>query len=166
VTLTIGRSLHEITGITVVEMYDFNISSANRLEYDDLVAKTLNLSRRIDSWRKSCSPFQVPLKDPNSRVSVSSNFGPEKYEVLLSIHYYRAILLVNEPLLIGALERSAPSNGHSPGILQDVATSLLIRDFAAAKELSEILSCIVRFDFAFLRRNAIWWICNYGGEFY
>lgn len=146
-------------------MYNFNISSANHTDYDDLVTKTLKLSRQIDTWRKSSSPFQVPVADSTTCASTSGSLGAEKYEVLLSIHYYRTVLLVNGPLLMGTLESVARCDGLVPDISQDVATSLLKRDFVATKELSKILSCIVQGDPAFFRRNASWWICNYGGEF-
>lgn len=92
--------------------------------------------------------------------------GTGKYEALLSIHYYRTVLLVNGPLLSSVLERSALPDSDDSDILQDVSVSMLKRDFAATKELSEMLSFISRGNPAFFGCNAIWWMCNYGCQYH
>ncbi|KAH6974335.1 fungal-specific transcription factor domain-containing protein [Ilyonectria sp. MPI-CAGE-AT-0026] len=154
-------SLHEITGSAVDEVYNFNISASNDIDFDEVAAKTFDLSRRIDRWRQSCQPFKIPNRDLKS-YTTSMGMGARKYEALLSIHYYRTVLLVNGPLLSSVLERSALCHSDDSDVLQDVSVSMLRRDFAATKELSGMLSFISRGNPAFFGCNAIWWMCNYG----
>ncbi|KAH7007465.1 fungal-specific transcription factor domain-containing protein, partial [Ilyonectria destructans] len=163
--LTTYSSLHEITGSAVDEVYNFNISASNHIDFDEVAAKTFDLSRRMDRWRQSCQPFKIPNRDLKS-YTTSMGMGAGKYEALLSIHYYRTVLLVNGPLLSSVLERSALSHSGDSDILQDVSISMLKRDFAATKEFSEMLSFISRDNPAFFGCNAIWWMCNYGGNYH
>lgn len=147
------------------EVYNFNISASNHIDFDEVAAKTFDLSRKIDRWRQNCQPFKIPNRDLKS-CTTSMGMSAGKYEALLSIHYYRTVLLVNGPLLSGVLERSALSHSDDSDILQDVSVSMLRRDFAATKQLSEMLSFISRGNPAFFGCNAIWWMCNYGGKYH
>lgn len=158
------RSLHEIMGITVESVYGSNISSSSCLSLEELVARTLDLSLRLGRWRNSGMAVGIIASNVDFNRWSPSLFDVERNSILTSIFYYRTVLLVHGSLLMVILEMATNGAAEvSSGILQDTVQSLLKNDFVAVTEFHHLIRGILQHKPSFLKRNAIWWTCNYAG---
>ncbi|PHH69692.1 hypothetical protein CDD83_5647 [Cordyceps sp. RAO-2017] len=152
-------SLHEILGMTVDSIYSANISSSSRLALGELVAKTVDLSWRLEQWRDGVGGIS-PNADFTSWSAAA--FDSERYAILLSIFHYRSMMLMHGSLLMRVLERVTGSGQDaSSGALQDAALSLLRNYLRAIREWLRLISGILRHRRSFLNGNAVWWTSNY-----
>ncbi|VUC25453.1 unnamed protein product [Clonostachys rosea] len=154
--------LHQITGQAIDDIYDYNMGLSGQLDFDDLVAKTVNLSKMLTQWRGNSSPFEIRQHDFKSSIPLAGTSRAEILENLLSIHYYRTTLLANGQLLLRVLQEKTSVRPEDMDISHQIAILSLQRDYAAAKELSSLLSGISTSDSGFFESNATWWVCNYG----
>lgn len=123
--------------------------------------QTLDLVQRMDDWSNSLSPFNVPVElDSSERTLAFSEI--EKHGIILSIHYYRTMLVASGPILLTVVQEAAQDR-PPPSILRDVTREILKRDLAAATELQDLISRLLHGNRPFFKRNAIWWTCNYAG---
>jgi hypothetical protein len=135
------------------------------LSFDDLVAKTVDLSRKLDQWRVNLSPFEIRQHDLKSSIPLTGTSRAEGFQNLLAIHYYRTVLLANGQLLLRILQERTSIRLEDMDISHQIAISSLQRDYTAAKELCWLLSSISTLHSGFFESNATWWVCNYGGEY-
>ncbi|CAG9991517.1 unnamed protein product [Clonostachys byssicola] len=155
-------NLHRITGQAIDDIYDHNMGISDHMSFDDLVAKTVDLSRKLDQWRVNSSPFEICQHNLKSSIPLIGTSRAEGFENLLSIHYYRTVLLANGQLLLRILQESTSIRLGDMDISHQIAIAPLQRDYTAAKELSWVLSIISTSNSGFFESNATWWVCNYG----
>ncbi|KAK1765888.1 C6 transcription factor [Phialemonium atrogriseum] len=156
-------SLHEIMGISIDSIYGCNIGSPSDLAPGDLIAKTIELLSRLGQWRDGISPFGILSQKSDLNTWCASKFHTERYMLLLSIYYYKTVMLASGPVLIAVLERAVDpaADGAAVGILQDASASVLKSDLQALKEFQRIIRGILQHDRPFFKRNAVWWVCNF-----
>ncbi|KAK7423657.1 hypothetical protein QQX98_000847 [Neonectria punicea] len=93
-------SLHQTMGVAIDSIYSSNISSSNNLILEDLVLKTMDLSRQLDSWYADAGSSRVMVPALGCSLRSTIIFDNCKHDIMLTIYYYRAVLLVNGPLLV------------------------------------------------------------------
>ncbi|CAM1505903.1 Fc.00g115400.m01.CDS01 [Cosmosporella sp. VM-42] len=155
-------SLHEIMGTTMDSIHGSNISPSNRLALTDLVAKTLDLSLKLSQWRNTNLPSRLIGSDVDFSTWASHDFDAARNTIIISIFYYRTMMLIHGSLLMFALELATNLSPEiAPTIVQDTIQSLLKNDYAAVTEFHNLIRGIFRNQQSFLKNNAIWWTCNY-----
>lgn len=152
-------------GISVDSIYGCNIGSPSDLAPGDLIAKTIELLSRLGQWRDGISPFGILSQKSDLNTWCAAEFHTERYVLLLSIYYYKTVMLASGPVLIAVLERAIDpaADGAAVGILQDTSASVLKSDLQALKEFQRIIRGILQHDRPFFKRNAVWWVCNFTG---
>ena len=149
-------------GTTVDSLYSSNISSSSRLALGDLVAKTIDLSWRLEQWRESVAPPGIITSSVDFSTWSATAFETERFTILLSIFHYRTMMLSHGSLLMRVLERVTSSGQDaSSGVLQDAALSLLKNYLLVLKEWLQLIQGIILHNRPFLNSNAVWWTCNY-----
>ncbi|CAK7200456.1 hypothetical protein SEUCBS139899_003151 [Sporothrix eucalyptigena] len=106
-------ALHEIMGVAVETIYGANIGVAPLLSSDattqprELVAKTMELLFRLQTWQAQIRPFGILTGHQAERffgVWSAAKFQAERYSIALSVYYYKTVMLVCAPLLMRVLE--------------------------------------------------------------
>lgn len=155
-------SLHQIVGITLDSIYSSNIG-ATQMQPRDLTLKAIELQDQLERWRDHNAHFAI-LSSKSDLSSWSADmFQPEAHVILLSLFYYRTVMLVSTPVLMAVLEQvTNPASGSElSGMLRDVSASVLKRDWEAIRRFQKTLSAILRNARPFLKANAVWWVCNF-----
>lgn len=142
-------------GKVVDSLYNYNISTTKKLPFNELVSRTMAHAVELQDWRASVCSLN-PAALPNS-------IGAERYEIILLLYYYRAYMHIHSPLLNAVLEKKtqlAPDAENQP-VLYSAAIALLREYLAMVQNLLRLLYHIMQHDPLFLKRNVVWWLCNY-----
>ncbi|OJD29037.1 transcriptional regulatory protein [Diplodia corticola] len=151
-------SLYAIQGNVVESMYDHNLEPEADLGLEDLIVERLKLVVKLEQWRQSVSPFCDVLSEGLDAKLLDS----KRYETMLCIQYYRTVLLINGPILMGVLEHSiAKRDAENITFIQEQVLPPIKSSFSAALQLQQIISNVNRCGNAFINGNAMWWACNY-----
>ncbi|KAM5354985.1 hypothetical protein ACJ41O_001631 [Fusarium nematophilum] len=158
-------TLHEVMGAATDSVCGSNIDPPGRLTVEDLLGKTLNLSLRLEQWRIS-SVGSILTSDVDLDSWTTDDFQSQRNSTLLSVFYYRTMLLVHGPLLMAVLEAATRNAQESlPRVLKNTVTCLLDDDLTAVAGFCQLIRGILTRNPTFLKCNAIWWTCNYAGQF-
>uniref|UniRef100_A0A0B7KKS7 Zn(2)-C6 fungal-type domain-containing protein n=1 Tax=Bionectria ochroleuca TaxID=29856 RepID=A0A0B7KKS7_BIOOC len=157
-------ALHEIMGTALDSLCGSNIDPSFRLEMPDLLGKTLELSLRLESWLNEQPPSTIITSETDVTNWTPTDFEVKTQGILLSIYYYRTMLLVHGPLLMTSLEKSTHSkkSGVPPGVHQNTISGLLQNDLRAVQDFGLLISGIMVQCPSFFKKNTAWWTCNYG----
>jgi hypothetical protein len=149
-------------GACLDSVCDSNIDTSCHISIESLVGKTLELSLRLERWRNDALPFTIVTSETDMDSWSAGMFNAQRKTILLSICYYRTVLLIHGTLLLTVLE-IATSTSHIglPPVLQDAVRSLLRSDFDAVREFGNLIRALLSHNPAFFKRNAAWWTCNY-----
>lgn len=145
-------------GRVVDSLYNYNISTAKKLPFNELVSRTMAHAVELQNWRESVG-LLTPAALPNS-------IHAERYEIILLLYYYRAYMHIHSPLLNAVLEKKtqlAPATDSQP-VLYSAAIAILREYLAMIQNLLRLLYHIMQHDPLFLKRNVVWWVCNYMSE--
>ncbi|KAH7137352.1 fungal-specific transcription factor domain-containing protein [Dactylonectria estremocensis] len=155
-------SLHDIVGDTLETIYSANIGSS-QMPPKDATLKAISLFDQLEKWRDHNIHFPIITAATDVGSWSADTFQQEAHAVLLSLFYYRTVVLVGTPVLMAILEQvtSSAAGGDLSGMLKDVAASVLKRDWEAIREFQTLLSAILRRARPFLKSNAVWWVCNF-----
>ncbi|KPM42955.1 hypothetical protein AK830_g3642 [Neonectria ditissima] len=156
-------SLHDITGITLDSIYGSNIGSPAHMSPRDLTLKTAELLDKLEEWRGHNTHFPILTSKSDTDSWSADTIQSKAHVLLLSLYYYRNIMLISTPTLMSALEQvTNPTAGDdTSGMLKDISASVLRRDWVAIKQFQKILAAILRNSRVFLKGNAVWWVCNF-----
>ncbi|KAK9451824.1 C6 transcription factor [Limtongia smithiae] len=158
-------SLQEIIGTAVESIYDCNIGLPSELGLGSLTVKTIELLSQLAQWREKIGPRGILSTQVDLDSWDVAEFQSKCYMLLLSVYYYRTIMLVSGPVLMAVLDRRVTEqdsdDSYATGFLRDATGSVLRSDLQAVKEFGRILECLLRRDSAFFKRNAAWWVCNF-----
>lgn len=164
-TRTIDSSiLHEVMGAAMDSVCGSNIDQTNRLIVDDLLGRTLELSLRLERWRRQVSSPSFIHTGIDFSTWSAGDFEAQQKTILLSIFYYRTVLLVHGTLLMSVLETSTRKNQDAVSdVLRNTAECLLKDDLMVTNDFCHLIRGILAHRPSFFKRNAIWWTCNYAG---
>ena len=143
-------------------LYDHNIESLAPLNLQELISKRLQLLWQLDKWQESLSSNFDVLSAAELVATGSSSYDAKRFQILLSIQYYRTLLLVNYPVLNAFLNLAIKErkNGREFAFLLEATAPVVKNDLMAANELQGIITAIAMCPEPFLDRNAAWWVCN------
>ncbi|KAI1027023.1 hypothetical protein LB504_008086 [Fusarium proliferatum] len=154
--------LHGIMGVAMESVCGSNIDPSSSLNAEELLGKTLELSLRLEKWRSSTSPGCILESDVNYSPWTEGDFEAQRNTILLSIFYYRTVLLVHGCLLMSILEAATRKGQQAvSGVLKNTAASLLKDDLTALNNFCHLIRGLLAYSPAFFKSNAIWWTCNY-----
>lgn len=93
-------------------------------------------------------------------------YDTHRFQVLLSVHYYRTTLLINSPILTSFLINSDPEKNTTNEVTSLLEVNLLAikKDFTAARELERIVRGLNEAAPGFYDNNAAWWTCNFSSR--
>lgn len=144
-------------------LYDHNITT-DLPELEDLLARRLQLSLRLENWKVSIPSSWSQCSALELQHKTSDELEPLWPCALLAIHYYRAQLLINGPPIIFALREWVFGSGSLPHTTTEVLVSVLQSDFQAGKELIAVVRELVRPSSRLLQRHGMWFLSNYSGK--
>ncbi|RFN54496.1 c6 transcription factor [Fusarium flagelliforme] len=154
--------LHGIMGIVLESICGSNIDPSSSIKTDELLGKTLELSLRLEKWRGSTSPRSILEADVSFSSWTESDIEEQRNSILLSIFYYRTVLLVHGCLLMSILEVATRKDQQAvSGVLKNTAASLLKDDLVATNNFCHLIRGLLASSPTFFKSNAIWWTCNY-----
>ncbi|UPK95844.1 hypothetical protein LCI18_006779 [Fusarium solani-melongenae] len=154
--------LHGIMGVVMESVCGSNIDPSSSIKTDQLLGKTLELSLRLEKWRSSTSPRSILESDVNFSSWTESDIEAQRNSILLSIFYYRTVLLIHGCLLMSTLEAATRKDQQAvSGVLKNTAASLLKDDFTATNNFCHLIRGLLAYSPTFFKSNAIWWTCNY-----
>ena len=153
-------------GHTLDSIHDSNFSTVSRCPLPELIAKTLDLSLRLRRCRDNeLEGSQIINSDVSFASWSNDTFQAKRDSILISIFYYRTVLLVHGSLLTSALEAATMESQELASVLvRDTIRSLLKEDLAAVTNLHHLIRGLLVHQRSFFNRNAVWWICNYAGK--
>ena len=152
-------------GAALDSLYDSNISTSNQLRLEDVVSRTLELSMKLDQWRSNKASVQIISTDVDFSSWNPQSWKTRRYDILMSIFYYRTILLIHGSLIMTVLETVTRDGCDAMSrTIQDTVKLLLKNDYLAATGMLHILTGILQYQQSFLKSNAIWWTSNYAGK--
>ena len=150
----------------VFEQRKRNFESAEALDIQEIIPRRLRLSYQLEKWRQDISPFCTILSEHDLGLLSPSTNDAVRFQIMLSIHYYRVALLINGPVLTRILAESfdGKRNERRFVLILDDALPAVKNDYLAAKCLQTIIHSLCTQMEPFLNRNGAWWICNYTSE--
>jgi len=154
-------------GVVLDSVYGSNIDPSSSIKTEELLGKTLELSLRLEKWRGSTSPRSILEADVNFSSWTESDSEGQRNSILLSIFYYRTVLLVHGCLLMSILEVATRKDQQAvSGVLKNTAASLLKDDLTATNNFCHLIRGLLAYSPTFFKNNAIWWTCNYAGSLF
>lgn len=162
------RFLHEIVGFAIDSIYAANIGLPSDLKPGDLTAKTIELLLRLEDWRQGLNPFDILKSSSELSSWSSSNFHTDRYILMLTIFYHKAVMIISWPVLVTVLDRTVNRQGANVGdtsILQSTFLSVIKQDLKALREFQVLMEWTLQRDPGFFKRNAVWWVCNFTGMY-
>lgn len=123
----------------------------------------LDLAMQLDEWRHTLDDSMQVLRDFSTILWSPEPLETARWSIILSIHYYFTILLIDAPVLTIALTEAArhwPADFPS-SMLHQSFNEVLQVDFEAAKNLRTIVKGLHSLGGPFIDCHAIWFLCNY-----
>ncbi|KAK5046124.1 hypothetical protein LTR84_008581 [Exophiala bonariae] len=153
-------SIISIISRAVEVLYDHNIDSA-KSSIDNLLVRRLELQLELERWRISTAGSWKLLTGAELHGKPKSTYESLRFEILLSIHYYRTLMLINRPLITSILKSWITELSLVPETTTAVVLPIVQNDFTAAKELVGIVQAIESSGTSFLHRYGAWFLANY-----
>ena len=147
-------------------MYHDNIDPDETVSARDMLSARLSLQWEFEDWRGKLDPSCLIIvgDDLNNLFVGSSN--ALRFRLILSIHYYRLVMLINAPVVVKVLSEAldAQLSGHNVDSLLEHAMPVLRHELGALQNLHQVICTILNFESVFLDQNDAWWLCNYTSE--
>lgn len=164
--LKLSRSLHAITSLAIETLYSHNIDLIDTVAPNELMGRRVRLSSLLEQWRDDVSPFCDILSAADLGTWTPASFDLHRFQVLLTIQYYSAKLLIAAPILTTFLTAQSieRKNVRELTMFFDAAFPVIEEDFTSAQDLQQVIFAIVSLAPNFLDSNASWWTCNFRSE--
>lgn len=141
-----------------------HFGSSQPCTIQEILSQRLQHIYRLEQWKRNL-PSASALATYAEMVTWSPpSYSNNRFRTLLTIHYHVTILLINRPVLDSITEHELGQDAFHP--CTGEISIAVENDFAAAKEFDNIVSCIAKTCPEYLDNNAVWWTCNYYGEFF
>ncbi|KAJ5043198.1 hypothetical protein J3E72DRAFT_195897, partial [Bipolaris maydis] len=125
----------------------------------EILSQRLQHVCRLEQWKRNLPLATAFTSCAEVAMWLPPSYSSNRFCILLTIHYYVTVLLINPPVLDSiTMSELGQDEFHSCTCEISIAME---NHFAAAKELDNIVSCIAKACPEFFYNNAIWWTCNY-----
>ncbi|CAN9131950.1 unnamed protein product [Alternaria alternata] len=144
------------------DIYQHNIGRDSSLSTWSLLALRLQLYQRFEEWRQQLDP-RLRLITPQDVCTVlTSQIDENRFRISLTVHYYRALIMLNGPIIERLLGISVSSSS-----LDEAAQSLfeqcvptIKNDLVVLENLNQIISIISQSE-DFINHNNVRWMSNH-----
>lgn len=149
--------LYEIVACTLHDVYHDNIDD-EPVSARMLLASRSSIHWQLTSWREEAAK-SFPILAQGDLVLTSSTISDStRLRLILSIHFYRAVLLVNGPVILAVLRKTMCE--ELPDLLENIVP-IVRHEFTTIRNLHYVLSTALSHPRGFLDQNAAWFLCNY-----
>ena len=163
---TMQSDLYSIIATMLGDVYQHNIGRDISLSTWSLLALRLQLYQRFEEWRQQLDP-RLRLITPQDICTVlTSPLDENRFRISLTVHYYRALIMLNRPVIERLLDISVSSSS-----LDEAAESLFEQcvptvksDLVVLENLNQII-CIISQSEHFITHNNIQWISNHACKY-
>lgn len=159
-----SRGLYTIIASILSTLYEDNIERGEIPDVWVALNSRLLLLQRLEQWR--CGLDQsLLLVDPsepgNSSETTNASF---RFRLSLSIHYYRASLLLNGSVMTNLLELVVNENlTGKQSTLLDQCIPLIKHELLALQNTHKVFCLVLRQGESFINQNNMWWTCSHTG---
>jgi hypothetical protein len=159
---TMQSDLYSIIAAMLSDIYQHNIGRDSSLSTWSLLALRLQLYQRFEEWRQQLDP-RLRLITPQDVCTVlTSQIDENRFRISLTVHYYRALIMLNGPIIERLLGISVSSSS-----LDEAAQSLfeqcvptIKNDLVVLENLNQIISIISQSE-DFINHNNVRWMSNH-----
>jgi hypothetical protein len=157
-----ARSIFSILSHAIEVLYDHNIDTTYSA-IDKILVRRLELQLDLERWRMSSAIAWRLLTVPELHGKPRNSFEAMRFDILLSLHYYRTRMLINRPVITSILKSWITDSEPVPETVVEVVLPVLQNDFTAAKELAGIIQVVQNSGGRFLHHYGAWFLANYSG---
>ncbi|KAK5079948.1 hypothetical protein LTR70_009104 [Exophiala xenobiotica] len=154
-------SLYEIVASVLHRMYHDNIDINEPSGAEALISTRTTFQWQLEAWRRGVNPaYHIMTGD--GLITGTASTDTERFRFVLSIHYYRAVLILNAPALLAVLRETMDITvADDWKALLEHAVPIVRHEFSALRDLHGIMSATLAKGRSFLDQNNAWWLCNY-----
>jgi len=154
-------SLYEIMASILHQLYHDNIDTCEPIGAEALISTRTTFQWRLEEWRRGVNTGCRIMAGAELNAETASN-DIERFRFVLSIHYYRAVLLLNAPALLAIMRETMDSRASNDWTsLLEHAVPIVRHEFGALRDLHQVMSYTLARGHSFLDQNNAWWLCNY-----
>jgi len=154
--------LYSIIAAMLSDVYQHNIGREISLSTWYLLALRLQLYQRFEEWRQQLDP-RLRLITPQEICTVlTSQIEENRFRITLTVHYYRALIMLNGPAIKNLLDIVANSSyaDEADECLFEQCVPTIKSDLVVLENLNHIL-CIISRSEEFMNHNNVRWISNH-----
>ncbi|CAN9242268.1 unnamed protein product [Alternaria alternata] len=144
------------------DVYQHNIGREISLSTWSLLALRLQLYQRFEEWRQQLDP-RLRLITPQEICTVlTSQIEENRFRITLTVHYYRALIMLNGPVIKNLLDIVVNSSraDEADESLFEQCVPTIKSDLVVLENLNHIL-CIISQSEEFMNHNNVQWISNH-----
>lgn len=154
--------LYSIIAAMLSDVYQHNIGREISLSTWSLLALRLQLYQRFEEWRQQLDP-RLRLITPQEICTVlTSQIEENRFRITLTVHYYRALIMLNGPVIKNLLDVVVGSSSvdEADESLFEQCVPTIKSDLVVLENLNQIL-CIISQSEEFMNHNNVRWISNH-----
>lgn len=154
--------LYSIIAAMLSDVYQHNIGREISLSTWSLLALRLQLYQRFEEWRQQLDP-RLRLITPQEICTVlTSRIEENRFRITLTVHYYRALIMLNGPVIKNLLDVVVGSSSvdEADESLFEQCVPTIKSDLVVLENLNQIL-CIISQSEEFMNHNNVRWISNH-----
>jgi hypothetical protein len=154
--------LYSIIAAMLSDVYQHNIGREISLSTWSLLALRLQLYQRFEEWRQQLDP-RLRLITPQEICTVlTSQIEENRFRITLTVHYYRALIMLNGPVIKNLLDIVVNSSraDEADESLFEQCVPTIKSDLVVLENLNHIL-CIISQSEEFMNHNNVRWISNH-----
>ncbi|KAJ3580177.1 hypothetical protein NPX13_g382 [Xylaria arbuscula] len=143
-------AIQKVKGYITDALYSSNIPSLEVDQgYAEILAEHFRLNLRLERWRDEISPFGKVLTAVDIKDWTESSYLEHRFQILLSIQFYSAKLLVNAPVLTGFLQSRRNQNSYSAEQRATLSSALAIieADYVVSEDFRSLISCTSQMNY-------------------
>jgi hypothetical protein len=154
--------LYSIIAAMLSDVYQHNIGREISLSTWSLLALRLQLYQRFEEWRQQLDP-RLRLITPQEICTVlTSQIEENRFRITLTVHYYRALIMLNGPVIKNLLDivvNSSRADEANESLFEQCVPTIK-SDLVVLENLNHIL-CIISQSEEFMNHNNVRWISNH-----
>lgn len=146
-------------------MYEENIEREEPMSIWTLLSSRLQSFRQFEEWRCSLDHRVRPLTGEELDTLLTTQSDITWFRLSLSIHWYRALVILNGPVLTRLLDLAVNDSrlGDDANTIFDQCAPIVKHEFTILHNLQDCLSAVLARGDGFIDQNNAWWLCNHTG---
>lgn len=143
-------------------MYQHNIEREESPSTWSLLATRLQLFHLLEEWHRKLDPCLKLITPQEIKRILPPQRIEGRFRLSLTMHYYRALIMLNGPVLTVLLDIVVASSHGDAEVksLVEQCVPTLRGDLVALESLHQMLSVSSQSE-SFLNHHNMWWFCNH-----